>query len=157
MEEVIWQLEEESVRRKAVVDDLNWLLQKGIIRVVDKVVESLDFSLGVRHMKAAYMAIEVKVGKKVIREQIATGEFVFGEPSTLLEHTQVMHADVKCFLETEFSSYLLLVYDFYPLLSCLKHCLDLPGVCDTMLLDGICIRVGPCLAFLSRGAVRHTI
>lgn len=28
------------------------------------------------------------------------------EPSALLEHTQAMHAEVKSFLETDFSSYL---------------------------------------------------
>ncbi|CAH1446248.1 unnamed protein product [Lactuca virosa] len=57
-------------------------------------------------MKASCMAIEVEGGKQVIREQIVTGKFVPGEPSTLLEHTQAMHAEVKPFLETDFASYL---------------------------------------------------
>ncbi|CAH1413742.1 unnamed protein product [Lactuca virosa] len=57
-------------------------------------------------MKAACMALRVEGGKQVIRDQTATRKFRSGEPSTLLEHTQAMHVDVKSFLETDFACYL---------------------------------------------------
>lgn len=39
-------LEEDIAREKFGDEDLGWLLQKGIFRVVDKFVESAEFSLG---------------------------------------------------------------------------------------------------------------
>lgn len=83
-----------------------WLLQKGIVRVIDKVVESVEFSLGVRRMKAVCMAAGVEGGKQVIREQVATKRFIPGESSAFPGHTQAMHAEVNSFLETNFDSYL---------------------------------------------------
>lgn len=104
VEDVSRLLEGEGMRRKVVQDDLKWLLQKGVVRVVDRVVESTEFSLGVRRMKVASMATEVEGGKQVIREEISIGKFMPGEPSTLLEHTLALHAEVKSFLETDFAS-----------------------------------------------------
>lgn len=46
------QLEADKMRRKTVEKDVAWLLWKGIVHVVDKVVESAEFYLEVRHMKA---------------------------------------------------------------------------------------------------------
>ncbi|CAI9301355.1 unnamed protein product [Lactuca saligna] len=90
------QLEEEIARRKVVEEDLGWLLQKGIVRVVDKVVKSAEFSLGVRQIKMACVAIGVENGKQVILEQVVD-RIVFREPDTTVEHAQVMHATVKIF------------------------------------------------------------
>lgn len=42
------QLEAEEIRRKTMEDNMMWLLQKGVVRVVDKVVESVKFLIGVR-------------------------------------------------------------------------------------------------------------
>lgn len=39
-------LEEEVAKRKVVEENLGWLLQKGIVRVVDKVIESVKIALG---------------------------------------------------------------------------------------------------------------
>lgn len=50
------------------------------------------------------MVFGMEDGREVIREQIATINFIPGEPSTLLEHTRAMHAEVKYFLETDFAS-----------------------------------------------------
>lgn len=72
---------------------------------MDKVVKNAEFSFGIRRMKAACMATGVEGGKHVIREQISTGKLIPGE-STVLEHTQAMHAEVKSFLETYSASYL---------------------------------------------------
>ncbi|CAH1433750.1 unnamed protein product [Lactuca virosa] len=57
-------------------------------------------------MKAACIATGVESGKKVIREQVAIGKFIPGEPSALLEYTQAMHVELKSFLDTDFASYL---------------------------------------------------
>lgn len=100
------QLEAKEMRRKALVEDVAWLLHNGIFHVLDKVVESVEFPLGVRRMKVACMAAGVEGRKQVIMEHISTKKFVSGESSALLEHTQAMHAGVKSFLETYYSSYL---------------------------------------------------
>lgn len=55
-------LGEEMARRKSVEDDLGWLLQRAIIRVVDKVVESSEFAMGVKRMKMVWMAVGVENG-----------------------------------------------------------------------------------------------
>ena len=45
------QLEVENMRMNTVEEDVVWFLHKGVVRVVDKVIESVEFSLGGRHMK----------------------------------------------------------------------------------------------------------
>ncbi|CAH1445154.1 unnamed protein product [Lactuca virosa] len=57
-------------------------------------------------MKVVYMDASVEGGKQVVREKVATGKFILGEPSALVEHTQAMHASLKTFVNTDFSSYL---------------------------------------------------
>lgn len=83
-----------------------WLLKKGVICVVDRVIESAEFSLGVRRMKAACMDVGVEGGKHVVWEQVSIGKFTLGESSALADHTQAMHASVKTFVKTDFASYL---------------------------------------------------
>lgn len=63
VEEQHGELEEKVLRRKSVENDMMWLLQKGIVRVVDKVVGSFEFLLEVRRMKVACMATNVEGGK----------------------------------------------------------------------------------------------
>lgn len=46
-------LEGKIASRKAADEDFRWLLQRGIVRVVDKDVESTEFALGVKQMKMA--------------------------------------------------------------------------------------------------------
>lgn len=58
------------MKRKNAEDDLGWLLQKEIIHVVDKLVESYEFLMGVKRMKMACMAAGVENGKHEIREQV---------------------------------------------------------------------------------------
>ncbi|CAI9297081.1 unnamed protein product [Lactuca saligna] len=100
------QLEVRELRRMAVEEDVAWLLQKGIVRVVDKVVESAKFSLGARRMKTTYMAVWVEHGKQVIREPISLKKFVTSKSSALPELTKGKHVELKSFLEIDFSSYL---------------------------------------------------
>lgn len=61
------QLEAEEIRRKTMEDNMMWLLQKGVVRVVDKVVESVEFLIGVRQMKAGCMLVSVEGGKQEMR------------------------------------------------------------------------------------------
>lgn len=57
------QLDVEELKRKVLEEDMDWLLQKCIVRIVDRVVESVEFSLRVRWMKAAFMAADMEGGK----------------------------------------------------------------------------------------------
>ncbi|CAI9289979.1 unnamed protein product [Lactuca saligna] len=99
-------LETERVNRENVEADLSWLRKKGIVHVVDMLIESSKFTLGIKQMKATCMEVGVESGKQIIREQVASGKFTPGEMSTLLEYTQAMHVEVKYFLEIDFASYL---------------------------------------------------
>ncbi|CAH1415542.1 unnamed protein product [Lactuca virosa] len=47
----------------------------------------------------------VENGKQMIRAQVAYGKFVSGEPDATVENAQAMHAAIKSFMETDFSSY----------------------------------------------------
>ena len=43
----------EDSRRKILEVDLAWVLHKGVVCVVDRVVKSSEFALGIRRLKAA--------------------------------------------------------------------------------------------------------
>ncbi|CAI9267547.1 unnamed protein product [Lactuca saligna] len=99
-------LEEDIARRKVAYEDLGWLLQKGIVQVVDKIFESNEFALGVKRMKMACLIASVENGKQVIQEQVATRKLIFGEMDATAKHAQAIHAAIKSFMETNFASYL---------------------------------------------------
>ena len=76
------------MKRESVGTDLSWLLKRGIVQIVDKLIKSSEFRLRIKQMKVAYMATGVEGGKQVIREQVAIGKFIPGEPSSFrLDHT----------------------------------------------------------------------
>lgn len=47
------QLEMEKAKKENVETILSWLLKRGIVRIVDKLIESFEFTLGIKRMKAA--------------------------------------------------------------------------------------------------------
>ncbi|CAI9270692.1 unnamed protein product [Lactuca saligna] len=96
----------QRIERKSTEDDLGWLLQKGIARVVDKVVECFEFVIGVNQMKRTCMVAGVENGKQEVREQVIAGKFVPGEAAATTKHIQAMHVVVKAFMEIDFASYL---------------------------------------------------
>lgn len=49
--------------RNILEEDMAWLLQKRVMCMVDQVIESPEFSLGIRQMKVACMATVVEGGK----------------------------------------------------------------------------------------------
>lgn len=53
----------EVSRRKILEADLVWVLQNGVARVVERVVESSEFTLGIRHMKATCVAAGIEKEK----------------------------------------------------------------------------------------------
>lgn len=65
--------------------------------MIDKVVESVEFLLGVRRIKAACMVADVEIGKQVVREKVASGRSDPGESSAIVDLNQEMHASVKAF------------------------------------------------------------
>lgn len=76
-----------------------WILKKGIVRVMDRVIESTEFTLGVRKMKASCVVASVEGGKQAVREQVVIGKFNPEEPSAVVEKTQ-MNDSVKACMET---------------------------------------------------------
>lgn len=95
----------EESERRILEMDMSWLLQNCIVRVVNRLIKSIEFSFGVRQMKAVCVAADVEGDKHVVREHVVTGKFNPEEPSVFLEQTQAINDYVKDFMETEFVSY----------------------------------------------------
>ena len=53
--------------------------------MVDWVIESIEFSLGVRQMKVACVVVGMEGGKQVVREQVATKKIDPRELSVVVE------------------------------------------------------------------------
>lgn len=60
-------LAEASIRR-SLEKDLAWILQEGVIHMMDRVNESEEFSLGVWCLKAACVAAVIEGGKQAVRK-----------------------------------------------------------------------------------------
>ncbi|CAI9297468.1 unnamed protein product [Lactuca saligna] len=82
-----------------------WILQKGIVRVGDQVIESIEFTLGVRRMKSMCLASGIKGGKQAVREQVIIDKFIPEESSVVVEHTKETYNSKMDFMETNFASY----------------------------------------------------
>ncbi|CAH1454424.1 unnamed protein product [Lactuca virosa] len=54
-------------------------------------------------MKVTCVTTGVEGGRQVVNEQVASGRFDTQEPSTMVELSQVVHASVKKFMETDFA------------------------------------------------------
>ncbi|CAH1430125.1 unnamed protein product [Lactuca virosa] len=93
-----------------------------MVRVVDWVIESEEYSLGVRRLNAACVATGIEGGKQAVRKQLAVENFDPVDPSAAKQSAQVMHAAIKVFLETDFASYLRL--DELDLAGLCQLCLD---------------------------------
>lgn len=90
-------------------------------RVIDRVIVREEFSLGVRRLKAEYVATDIESSKQTVQKQLATRIFNPAERSAATQPAQEMHATIKEFVETNFSLYL-----------CLDE-LDLAGLCQLRL------------------------
>lgn len=69
------QLAAEKFMRKTMEGDMVWLLCDGIVRVVNQVIESPEFSTGIRRMKAVCVATSVEGCRQAVKEQVASGKF----------------------------------------------------------------------------------
>lgn len=70
---------EESMRqsrRQIVKGDVVWLLWEGIVWVVDRVIESIKFSIRVRDMKAVCVAAGLEGGRQAMKEQVASRKLI---------------------------------------------------------------------------------
>ena len=88
----------EVSRRKVLEADLAWVLQKGVVCVVDRVLESSEFALGNRHGKDTCVAAGIERGKQMVRVWSAGS----GPGSFDLD---AMHVVIRAFSKTDFVSY----------------------------------------------------
>ncbi|CAI9299474.1 unnamed protein product [Lactuca saligna] len=93
-------------RRKSLEVDLALVLQKGVVRVVDRVIKSSEFALRIRRVKAAYVAASVEKGKQVACTQSVGNSPGSSNPDTVAQSIDTMHAAIRAFAETDFMSYL---------------------------------------------------
>lgn len=99
----------EVSRRKILEADLAWFLQKGVVRVVDRVVESSEFALGIHCVKFVCVVAGIKMGKWMARVWSVGSGPGSSDPDTATRSVEAMHAAIKAFAETDFTSYLHLV------------------------------------------------
>lgn len=86
--------------------DLAWILQKGVVLVVDHVVKSSDLTLGIRSVKAACVAASIESGKQVTRGWPASGALGLSNPKAMARSVEVIQATIRAFSELNFMSYL---------------------------------------------------
>lgn len=55
----------EVSRRKVLETDFAWVLQKRVVRVVDRVVKSSEVALGIRHLKVQCLDAGTERGKQM--------------------------------------------------------------------------------------------
>lgn len=84
--------------------DLSWVLQEGVVRIDDQIIDSEEFSLGVRHLKARCMVAGIESGKQPVWKQLATRKFDPAEQGAAAQSVHAMHATIKAFLEKKISS-----------------------------------------------------
>lgn len=56
------QLPTEVLRRKVLEDDLDWVLQKRVDRMVDRILDSSEFALEIRCVKVTCVAAGIESG-----------------------------------------------------------------------------------------------
>lgn len=91
---------------KILEADLAWILHKGVVRVVDRVVKSSDLTLGIRSVKVACMAASIESGKQVTRGWPASGALGLSNPKAMARSVEVIQATIRDFSEMNFMSYL---------------------------------------------------
>ncbi|CAI9268405.1 unnamed protein product [Lactuca saligna] len=96
------QLAAEVLRRKVLEADLARVLQKGVVFMVDRVVESSEFVLGIRCVKVACVA----AARSVEAMQAAIKAFSGMDFASYLCLGKLSRADLRrlCFEEEEFAS-----------------------------------------------------
>ncbi|CAI9271369.1 unnamed protein product [Lactuca saligna] len=82
------------------------LVERLALRGMDHVVENNEFALGIRGVKAGYVAAGVERGKQTVQVLSSGSGFGPSEPGVIAQPTDAMHAVVRAFAETDFASYL---------------------------------------------------
>lgn len=87
--------------------------------MVDRAVESSDFVLGIRRMKASYVAASVENGKQVARAWSVGNGPSSSDPDAMAQPVDAMYDAIRAFAETDFASYLRLgelgLSDLFPI------------------------------------------
>lgn len=86
--------------------DLAWVLQKGVVCIVDRIIESGDFALVIHLMKATCVAAGVEKGKQTTLTLSSSSGSDSSKPDVVARSTDAMHATIRDFAETDFASYL---------------------------------------------------
>lgn len=60
--------------------------------MVDRIIESDMFSLGIRHVKASFVTADVESGKEVVWKHVATIKFNSSESSFVAQSSDAIHA-----------------------------------------------------------------
>ncbi|CAH1417872.1 unnamed protein product [Lactuca virosa] len=79
---------------------------KTIVAGVDRVVESSEFVPGIRRVKAVCVVIGVERGKQAALVFSSSSGSGRSEPGVVAQSTDPMHAAIRAFVETDFTSYL---------------------------------------------------
>nr|KAJ0202751.1 hypothetical protein LSAT_V11C500252000 [Lactuca sativa] len=83
--------------RKILEADLAWVPQKGVVRMLDRVVESSEFVLRIPHVRAAGVAVCIKKGKQMARAWLAGNIPSSSNPDAATQYVDAMHAAIRAF------------------------------------------------------------
>ncbi|CAI9299647.1 unnamed protein product [Lactuca saligna] len=89
-----------------LVGEVNLLSQQGVVQVVDRAIESSEFALGIRRMKASCVATSVENGKQVARAWSVGNGPGSSDSDVVAQSNDATHDAIRAFSETNFASYL---------------------------------------------------
>lgn len=74
--------------------------------MVDCVVDSIKFELGIRHVKSPCVAFGIEKGKQMARSWLAGNCLGFYDSDVAAQFVDAMYVAISAFSETDFASYI---------------------------------------------------
>ncbi|CAI9298177.1 unnamed protein product [Lactuca saligna] len=81
---------------------LQWMLEKGVVHVIDKVIDSVEFSNGIQGVREACEALRFEKGKQLGGCSTIAGEPEVLDPSRVTRRAEDMDTTLSFFAETNF-------------------------------------------------------
>ncbi|CAI9301947.1 unnamed protein product [Lactuca saligna] len=88
-------------RSKQIEDQ--WMLEKGVVRVIDKVIESIEFANGIRGVCEAYEALGFEKGKRMGGHSASVREPKVPDPSRVARRIEKVDVTLSSLAETDFA------------------------------------------------------
>ncbi|CAI9303718.1 unnamed protein product [Lactuca saligna] len=81
---------------------LKWMLEKGVVHVIDKVIKSMEFASGIQGIHNAFEALVFEKGKQLGGCSTISGESEAPEPGCGVRRTEEVDTALSSLAETDF-------------------------------------------------------